>query len=46
MRLRVRDSFELVQWILGRIRSAEVVRPARLRETVRETLAAALARHG
>jgi len=46
MRMRVRGTFELVQWILGRIRSAEVVRPAGLRRMVRETLAAAMTRHG
>jgi len=45
MRLRVRPTIELLQWVLGHIRGAEVVRPAGLRDAVREALAAALARH-
>jgi len=46
MRMRVGGTFELLRWILARIGSVEVVRPAGLRKVVRETLLAAAARHG
>jgi len=46
MRMRVGGTIELLQWLLGRAHSAEVVKPAGLRAQAREILAAAAARHG
>jgi len=46
MRMRVSSTIELLQWLLGRARSAEIVKPADLRRQAREIFTAAAARHG
>jgi proteasome accessory factor B len=45
MRMRVSGTIELLQWLLGRSRSVEIVKPPSLRALAREILEAAAARH-
>ena len=46
LRMEVHGTVELLNWLLGYCRSAEIVRPARLRDSAKRMLRRALARHG